>query len=211
MPTILCCFILFILWFAYERKKAEKNSAQDSKAYWDKEQAANFSPRKDISKLHYIIIPYDELPFCETSDEELDYVQKQIYKLKDSKILNLNGMSNTDLKLKYGIANFNNLTIYDQNYLLLIRHLNKWGQILYSNKQYDECLQVLSYAVQIGSDISYTYITLAKVAQKKADYKMIEELIQKAELLNTPVKNSLLSSLQSIATSFDHNLELNDQ
>lgn len=211
MPTILCCFILFILWFAYERKKAEKSGSEDSKAYWEKEQAANFSPRKDISKLHYITIPYHELPFCETSDEELDFVQKQLYKLKDSKILNLSGISNTDLKLKYGIANFNYLTTYDQNYLLLIRHLNKWGQLLYKNEQYEESFQVLSYALQIGSDITYTYLTLAKIAQKRADHKTIDELIQKAKQLDTPMKNSLLSSLQSIATSCDHNSKLDDQ
>ena len=44
--------------------------------------------------------------------------------LKEKKILNLSGFTNTDLKLEYGVGNLTELTDYDNNYVTLSRSLH---------------------------------------------------------------------------------------
>ena len=123
--------------------------------------------------------------------------ESQIQTLKEKKILNLTGISNTDLKLKYGPANLTALTQYDQNFTLLARTLNTWGQRLNELSHPKEAICVLAFAVSIGSDIRATWELLAKLYADSGDLAKIRDMKTTAATLNSLTKNSILATLNS--------------
>lgn len=196
--------MIFIFWLSYQRKKSEKATKEQSNEFWEKERQSNLTRRKDISCLDYITLDFENLPFSDTEDEEIQYVQDQIKKLKDQKIVNLNGISNTDLKLTYGTANINDLTTFDQNYTFLIRNLNKWGLLLYASRDITAAKQVLEYAISIQSDISQTYLTLAAIYADEHNLSALQQLSTTADTITSPIKQSLLTKLDAIIERASH-------
>ena len=265
MP-ILFGLTLIIIVFLYFSKSRGENAKKKTQEFWQKERDSQFVPKKDISSLDYILIPYESLPFSyykpgtnapvklltsgdgafalakqqgsdeitsapeEFSDasgafavlsedlasangsyeralefrapyaEELAGVEQEICALSDSRILNLTGISNTELRLTYGTANLDPLTAYDQNFTVLIRALQKWGTLLSSAGKQKDAVTVLSYAVSIGSDIAATYTLLARLYKEQGDYHKIEELKESAEALTTLMKPSILRDLEQISS-----------
>jgi len=170
-------------------------------AFWDREYAANATRKADISGLDYITVPLDTLPFAETDDEELNAIQNSIRNLSKESILNLTGLSNTDLKLQYGVANFNFLMQCDDNFTQLVQAIYKWGSYLYEHNKLKEATTVLEYGIQIKSDISNNYILLAHIYKDQGCTDKISSLIQTAETLNTLSKNNILAALKKIQNS----------
>ncbi|HCL02636.1 MAG TPA: hypothetical protein DHW61_09510 [Lachnoclostridium phytofermentans] len=195
MPIILGIILILGAWIAYQKRKSERNSKKNSKIFWDKENQSNLVRKKDLSTLSYITIPYDSLPFKETGDIELAQIQKQLYELREQKIVNLSHITNTDLKLEYGIANLNLLSSYDQNFTNLIRLLNKWANLLYEKGEKQQAANVLEFALSIGSDISSSYTLLAKLYLEFDRKEEISSLITRAMELQTILKDSILDQL----------------
>ena len=130
MPVFFICFIVFLLWLRVKLKQQDKNETSN-KDFWQREHEADFSRNKDISMLEYISVPKEVLPFNEqTNDVELIQIQKDISDVMSKKMINLSGMTNTDIKFAYGRGNFEILSFYDQNYLKFLSLLNKWGTYL---------------------------------------------------------------------------------
>ena len=83
---------------------------------------------------------------------------------KDSrKIVNLTGITNTDLKLEYGAANITKLMEYDASYITLIKTLQEWADVLYEEGLYKEVTSLLEFSVSTKCDISETYHMLCDV------------------------------------------------
>ena len=131
--------------------------------------------------------------------EELASAELELCKLSHSKILNLTGISNTELRLTYGTANLDLLTSYDQNFTVLIRTLQKWGTLLSSAGKREDAITVLSYAVSVGSDIAGTYALLARLYKEQGALSEIENLKASAEQLTTLMKPSILRDLDQIS------------
>ena len=112
--SLIFCTIVMGFLLMYERKKHAREAKRRENNFWQRENEANFTRRKDISQLPYIKIPYDSLPFIQNAHGEIAEYQKELLSFKDSKLLNLSGLSNTDLKLMYGIANLPELSQYDE-------------------------------------------------------------------------------------------------
>jgi len=171
MPILFGLTLIIIVFIRFS-KSHSKNARKSSEEFWNKERASRFVPRKDISSLDYITVPYASLPFryytpdvgkitrishnpapvsepasfsdetgsfsvlSEPSDtrrmvdellseiaapedsvpensyvrtgdytaplaEELAAVEAELCKLANSRILNLTGISNTELRLAY--------------------------------------------------------------------------------------------------------------
>lgn len=195
---ILGLFLLIFIWIKVESSLSKQKIEKEKITFWEKEHQANATRKKDISQLEYIKIPMEDLPFLDTTDEELQYLQNYIKKLSACSILNLTGQSNTDIKLAYGIANFNFLTECDNNFNLLIQTLYKWGKHLYTQQQYTEALAVLEYGVQCKTDLTKHYILTANLYNQLSMSHKIDTLIQQVNVLDTPLKNSTLTELQQI-------------
>lgn len=164
-PTFLFLFIIFCAWLRYEmHKDSKKKTGQES--FWDRERQANLAPAKSLKDLDYITIPEDKLPFgVLTGHREIEHMEYTIRSLaKDSrKIVNLTGITNTDLKLEYGAANITRLMEYDASYITLIKTLQEWADVLYEEGLYKEVTSLLEFSVSTKCDISETYHMLCDV------------------------------------------------
>ena len=178
MPTFFICFILFILWFRVKTKQSSKEENKSIEEFLTREQEANFTRKKDISNLEYISVNMEILPFSDTTDEYEIQLENNVKKFADKKLLNLSGLTNTDIKLLYGSANLDILSSYDQNYTLLLRDLNKWGAYLFQKERYSDSKTVLEYALSLGSDITETYTTLAKIYLSEDSPEKVQKLIE---------------------------------
>ena len=105
--------------------------------------------------------------------------------LKDKKILNLTGISNTELKLSYGAANLTELTEYDDNFTTLIKAIASLGHALIDNNDSADALSFLEYGISIGSDISSNYIDLAIIYAATDRFDDIRKLKEKAGMLKS--------------------------
>lgn len=189
--------LIFMAVVTYKRMKANHIDQAAERAFWDREDAANRTRKQDISHLNYVDFSGVTLPFALFKDDLLQQCESQIQTLKEKKILNLTGISNTDLKLKYGPANLTALTQYDQNFTLLARTLNTWGQRLNELSHPKEAICVLAFAVSIGSDIRATWELLAKLYADSGDLAKIRDMKTTAATLNSLTKNSILATLDS--------------
>ena len=65
-----------------------------------------------------------------------------------------------------------------------------------------EAEEVLNYSLSIGSDISKDYIALAEIYKDRCDRAALNDLIERAESLESVTKNKLIDSLEQILDSF---------
>jgi len=198
MPVFLGCVIIFVIWLGYEKRKTDKLTKQKSENFWEQERLANSVRKQDISALNYLVISENRLPFKETDDPELIDIQERVKTLLDKKIINLSEYTNTELKLKYGSANLTALSEYDENFTKLITLLNKWGDKLVKLSDTDAAIEVFSYAIECGSDSRNTFVALGKLYSDCGASILIDDLIKRAESLNTPMKASIISELESL-------------
>ena len=199
-PFVLASVILFCALIAYENRKHKKSSDNKEKTFWERERAANSVRRKPLDNLEYISIPTESLPVHIMPDNpDIAECHQIIQALCTEKIVNLTGISNTDLKFRYGAPNINLLTEYDQNYTLLARTLQKWASILYENGYSQEAKTVLEFAISTRTDISKSYYLLAEIYQKDGQSEKIASLIQVAKTLNSALKDSIVRTLQELS------------
>lgn len=198
IPVFFIIFVIFVLWLQYEIRKSKRLSRKNHDTFWNKENESNLVRRGDISSLDYITIPLNNLPMSDREDATINSYRDTILKLSNQKILNLTGLTNVDLKLKYGVANLNTLSEYDNNYTTLVSMLHKWGERLYTHGFVSDAASVLEFAVACFTDASNTYKLLTKIykEQKASDkFSVLIELIPNTKVLH---KDKLINELNAI-------------
>ena len=118
-----------------------------------------------------------------------------IQTLKTEPMLNLSEYSNTDLKLKYGVANLDTLTQYEDSYTSFIKSLSELGHILIEHKDISDATAFLEYAVRIGSDIRLTYTDLYALYSEAGNASKIRQLRQYASLIKSVNKDLIVSAI----------------
>ncbi len=193
----LASFIVLLVWLAYEISKSNRRDAAPEKDFWARERRANNTRRKPLDDLEYIKIPFDRLPVQVLADDEQvrEYLQI-LYSLDDSPIVNLTGLSNTDLKLAYGAPNIDLLTRYDQNYTILARTLQLWANCLYERGYTHEARDILEFAVSTRTDVSGSYKLLCRIYREEQTPEKIQELVPIAESLQSAMKGVILRVLE---------------
>lgn len=196
--VILCLLLMYQI----HRHRDKESKAYD--AFLDREREANSTRRKPLNDLIFIKIPLDTLPVNILSDNEKvsDYLST-LNDLSATEIINLTGISNTDLKLKYGAPNIDRLIRADQAYTMLVRTLNDWGVFLYKQGYPDEAAVVLEYSVSTGTDVSATYDTLAQIYISRNQKEKIKELIPFAEKTNSLLTENIVNRLKAYSDTPD--------
>lgn len=190
-------FIIFLIWLAYEIAKARRGSAALEESFWEKEARANQTRRKSLDNLNYITIPLDYLPTEILKDnEKVKEYSNLLLSLSESPIVNFSGLSNTDLKLEYGVANITLLMQYDQNYTILARTLQQWAELLYQENYRTEAQHLLEFAISTDTDVSGTYRLLAQIYCEENDSDKINALLARAENLKSGSKNIIVRALK---------------
>ena len=204
-------FVIFVLWQAYERKKADKLSAKASEDFWQRESDANNVRRKPLDNEDYITIPDEILvetllpDYQNLSDEEsvkeLSSINDTLASLKDKRILNLTGLTSTDIKEAYGVANLNTVSEYDDNYTLLVKTIARYCEILVSLNCQNQATVVLEFGIDILTDITVNYKLLVGLYTESGQTEKIEHLKEVANKLNSLNKNVILDILKSSSIS----------
>lgn len=207
MHFILPYFIIILIVLQFAIKKSTRNHKTRNEEFLDRETKANQVRRKDISRLNYISIP-DNLPLINSGNDTFDRLMAEdsrmkrsydtIQFLRDKKILNLTGISNTELKLSYGAANLKELTEYDDNFTSLVKAIAFIGHNLLDYKDIEDAAAYLEYGISIKSDISSNYIDLAIIYASYGRKELISALKEQASQLKSLSRDSIISQLDDI-------------
>ena len=185
---ILAIVLISMLAISIAIKKSKKVEEIKEKDFWEREHEANFTRKKSIDDLNYISIP----------NEIIDLNNKNINVFADKKIVNLNGIPNTDLKLEYGAPNITILSEYDQNYTDLITTLAAEADAYMGENKINEARIVLEYATDINTDIARCWEALANIYINSDEKNLIHLLIKKAENIKTFRGTAILRKLNEI-------------
>jgi hypothetical protein len=193
-PILTIVFIGTIL-FTLRRIYIKKKEDNIEESFWDRERSANMTPKTDITNLPYITIPLDKFPL-ESTDSNDEKLLNDLKTLSEEKILNLNGLTNTDLKEKYGPSNLNTLNEIGENFNTLCTILIGLAENAVSREDYPTAEKYLEYGSGIRSDISKNYILLGKCYMEEKKYRKIQPLMEYVSSLNLPLEHSVMAALQ---------------
>lgn len=196
IPGCLILVLIFIIWLRYELKKSSHNEDD----FWETEAKANKTRKKPLDSLYYITIPTDSLPFFYDFDKKLDKIQGKILELSSKKIVNLSGITNTQLKLEYGAANLETLSEYDENFTELTRTLYEWAICLRDLDKLDAAITVLEYGITTCHIDTYNhYMLLGKLYVANGQHNKLPELINSADSLDCLMHDSIVRDLTMLS------------
>lgn len=197
MYPIFTVFFIFAIFTYIYMNKSNSSFSKEKEALFEREREANSVRKQDISNLPYINLDISSLPEVNSDDE---YIKERLSTLnilssEDNKIINLSEYTNTDLKLKYGVANLTILTEYDQNFTNLCRCLYELGKRLYESGDTDNAKAFLEYGIECGTDLKLHYSLLADIYEQNNQYDGISSLLEKAMNVNSALKQALIDDL----------------
>lgn len=192
MFPFLAIFIIFLVILTYYIKKGTSDQAKVQEEFWEKERLSNITRKKDISKLDYITIPLKELPQKLNTD-----VEKQFFALAEKPMINLTGISNTDLKLMYGAPNLSALSEYDANFTDLVAILPEYTSELLDAGLSENAQTLLEFAVSQKADSKRIFIQLASIYKEQLQFEKIKQLYDLAEELPELTKMAIQNELST--------------
>lgn len=193
----LASFLIFIIALRIAIGRSRRKDKNADKEFWQRENDANNVRRKPLDDVEYIRVPLDTLPTDVISDDEtVSDCIKELTELSNEKIINLTGMTNTDLKLKYGVANLPFLSECDDRFTVLVQTLQKWADYLWEKGLEEPAVTIMEYEISIKADIGSAYRKLAAYYRRHNETDKIDGLIAVAETLNTATKKSIIRSLK---------------
>ena len=190
MLPILTIFIVFIVVLTFYIKKADATQDQINNEFWEKERKSNAVRKQDISKLDYITIPWEKIPYSLDSETE-----KAFFSFAGKPMLNLTGISNTDLKLQYGTANLEILSEYDTNFSDMVALLPMYATELLEAGQRGLAIELLEFAVNCNADSKKIWSLLASLYREDNRIDRLEWLRQASECLPNLTKLAVQKEL----------------
>ncbi len=168
IPMIATSAVVFSVWLTYKLHKNTKAETKQQEGFWERENRANAAVNVPIDDLPYINLPVADLPLIELKEDASckEYIGI-LQTLSVQKILNLSGISNTDLKLNYGAGNFPFLSQYDQNYTVMVCTLQRLADRYVAAGHKDEAKTLLEYSVSTGVDMRSTYQLLKQLYEEE--------------------------------------------
>ncbi len=198
MPLMILPFVIILLsLFNLFRNRSRRSMKESQDAFWEKEQRANQTRKQDISHLDYIQIPLNTFPIGKYGDDKLSEFEQTLHTLSSRKILNLSGISNTDLKLQYGAANLPVLSDCDTQFTTLARTLSAYGEQLAALGHWQDAVHVLEFGVACKTDISKNYTLLGTLYHEHNQTDKLNELIEIVRSSDMLLKNTVLKQLTS--------------
>lgn len=198
MPLMILPFVIILLsLFNLFRNRSRRSMKESQDAFWEKEQRANQTRKQDISHLDYIQIPLNTFPIGKYGDDKLSELEQTLRTLSSRKILNLSGISNTDLKLQYGAANLPVLSDCDTQFTTLARTLSAYGEQLAALGHWQDAVCVLEFGVACKTDISKNYTLLGTLYREHNQSDKLNELIEIVRSSDMLLKNAALKQLTS--------------
>ncbi|MBR5420848.1 MAG: hypothetical protein IK115_06855 [Lachnospiraceae bacterium] len=196
MPVFTCVLILIAAIAIAGRRNLSRVNKKLSD-FQERELAANAVRRQPLDDLEYLHIP--DAFFGYPSDDAVHDCHEALHiltGLKDESIVNLTGLTNTDLKERYGPANLPDLSRFDQNYTSMVRALQMYASWLAKEGHDAEAISLLEYSLGTGCDISASYRLLAELYKRNDRSDEISHLKELASSVNSVMRSSILRSLE---------------
>ncbi len=194
---IFASSVIFAIFLTIRMISINHQEQKERDAFWSREYRANQTRKKSLDSLTYITIPADLLEASNpTKSPEIATHLEELATLSTKVIVNLTGLTNTDLKLKYGAPNLPLLTDYDLHYTKLSRLLNQLGILYKEAGDLETAIQFLSFAVDTGSDIRTTYHTLGIIYQEQGNRTALNNLYRQSFYLNKLSKALIAQTMQ---------------
>lgn len=191
--VLVCGFIWIYM------KITSQNIGKGTRDFLDRENIANGVRRQSLDNLDYITFAESDYKVVNPApNSHIEALYETLDSLLAYKIVNLTGISNTDLKMTYGPANLQDLTDYDQNYTKLARSIYDLGVEFEALGLISEAVKVYNFGIDIGTDISGNYIALANIYVSEGNFDEINRLIECADSIRSLTKNSTIKKLQEI-------------
>lgn len=197
-PSLFVCFLIFIGWMHYEKRKASRKEDRIEDEFWRREDEANRTRNKDISHLPLFHMDESKIPMPVSEDENICYYQKQVKNSLALPMMDLSEYSNTDLKLAYGVGNFKTLSDYDENFNAFLMNMSNLGNAYFQSGLLQEAETVFRLCLTSGSGKSTDYKALANVYSVMGTPGKISALITEIETSELPRKSTLVEDLRQL-------------
>ena len=195
------CFILFVGTVLAIQIMMRKNKEDFGKTLNDimtKERKANLSRKKEIDKTLFVVPDKEILPIRDYADTEENkkIIKAQQLAQKKSELTMIRfdePISNTDLKLKYGLANLDNITIYEEHYNSYMQCLVNWADLLIQRENLTDAEIILKESMRLKCDLSKAYILLIDIYKKTNKLTELKNLISYVENSNINLKSKIIN------------------
>lgn len=200
IPVFLFAFILFTAVLAIKRGKHTAKQEEANESFLERERLANATRKKDISGLSYLTFSTEKLPIASYDDPKLFEYEAILQKLSSKRIINLSKYSNTDLKLMYGPANFNELSEYDDNWNELSATLYHYACRELELGRKEDAVRILEYAVESKLDSSQIYLLLARLYQEQNQPERLQTMKEALSSMDESFRSFVLTKLNASHT-----------
>lgn len=197
-PSLFVCFVIFVIWLHYEKRKSSKKAARMSQEFWDREEQANHARNKDISQLELFCPDEKEIPMPQIDNENVCHYQKLVQQSLKLPMMNLSQYTNTDLKLAYGVGNFKTLSDYDENFNGLLMNMSNLAKAYSEVGFLEESASVYRLCLDYGSDKTTDYRALGNVYVKMNQSDKLHNLIREVEQSELPRRETLITDLNNL-------------
>ena len=191
MLPFLTIFIVFCVVLTYHIKKNDTSQQEVMDNFLEKERQSNAVRKKDISKLDYITIPLDKI-----SERLYTDTEEKLFMLSEYPMINLSGISNTDLKLTYGTTNLDTLSQYDIHFTDMIALLPVYAKELQEAGYTQTACEFLEFAIDCNADSRKIYQMLAEIYREEGKSEKLLWLKEQAQnITSNTTKQIVLKDL----------------
>ena len=160
---------------------------------------ANYTRSRDIEPDKFFTPDLSVLPIRDTARGIVLKKQEMVIGSASKKMVFFSRqMSNIELKSKYGLATFDKITSYEENYTRYISALISWAEVLLDDGGYEQkkdAIIILENTISLGSDYRKTYKLLADYYIGNADVKGLDYLLEgiRTAFRDEGIKRSLIN------------------
>lgn len=193
MIPFFIIFVAFLIILSVQIHRTNRAQEEIERQFWEKENKANAVRKQDISGLDYLTLDPELIPGNLNTPAE-----KALQSMVGVKMLNLTAYTNTDLKMKYGAANLDALSQFEETYVAMISQIVIYSRQLTEAKDTDSARKLLEFAVRCKDDSHTIYLPLANMYKDAGDTAALDRLIESAETLQTIASPALVTELKEI-------------
>ncbi len=194
--VIFASFILFGAWLTFQLRKSRNLNEKASVDFWENESMANSVRKKQLEDSDFVHFPFDKLPPEDSFDPEaIPECYTTLKELSDKKMVNLNGISNTEVKMRFGTANISILSEYDANYENFAKNIYLLCQHLYDLGRKEESLMLSEETILTGTDSLSHYKLIIQIYREQGNFAGISWLRENAENIRGITKGAILRAL----------------
>ncbi|RRD96106.1 hypothetical protein EII17_00945 [Clostridiales bacterium COT073_COT-073] len=205
IPSFFILFLTFLFLWTYNSRKQQKKYQAEKDAFWEKEKESLVVRKKEIpANLYYQpnIHPlhFPKLELDPATAAKYEKLTKQLINSADLPMLNLNNLSNTEIRLNFGTANQPVITQAEENYEAFLGFLYEYALLMQSQDCIEEAISAMEEAIRLNSDISKHFFLLGDLYQTVNHSVGIQKLIILAEDLPIVSKEKTIRYLQQLLT-----------